>query len=355
MADEPAGERTEQASPRKREDARRRGQVALSPDLTAAVALLGAFGAYTTLATGLGPLALSTMARGVTLAPRAELDIDAALALFGNAATTAVRLAAPLVGATALVGLAVQVFQTRFMMSPGTLKPDWKRVSPSSNLGAIFGGRGLLQLVKAIAKLAAVAGAVGVTIQAAWPRLIDAPNGLAAWSIAEDVALGIWLRVGAWYLALAALDYGYQWWRHEKQLRMTTQEARQETKDTEGNPALRGRLRSLHRRYAARRMLADVRRADVVLRNPTHVAVALAYDRGRMAAPRVLAKGERLLALRIIEAARAAGVPVVENPPLARAIHAAVEIGREIPVELYRAVAEVLAYVYALGTRGTRA
>jgi len=150
---------------------------------------------------------------------------------------------------------------------------------------------------------------------------------------------------------IAAIDYGYQWWEHERGLRMTKDELREEMKTTEGNPLIRSRVRALHRQMATKRMMVEVKRADVVLRNPTHYAVALKYDQAKMAAPRVVGKGARLLALQIITIAREHGVPVVENPPLARTLYKSVPVGRDIPRDLYRAVAEVLAYVYSLKGR----
>jgi flagellar biosynthetic protein FlhB len=194
-------------------------------------------------------------------------------------------------------------------------------------------------------------GAVGwITVRADWwPLMTLGQGGVDALPGALGRAIGgVWLVVAVAYLALAGADYGYQWWEHERGLRMTRQEVREEARQSEGDPQLRARQKSLHRQVTSRRMLAEVKRADVVLRNPTHYAVALRYDGGRQGAPRVVAKGARLMALRIIELARRHHVPVVENPPLARTLFGAVRVGAEIPPALYRAVAEVLAHVYSL-------
>ncbi|MBI3636878.1 MAG: EscU/YscU/HrcU family type III secretion system export apparatus switch protein, partial [Candidatus Rokubacteria bacterium] len=151
--------------------------------------------------------------------------------------------------------------------------------------------------------------------------------------------------------ALAALDYGYQRWSHRRGLRMTREEVKEEMKQAEGDPQIRARFRSLHRQYAMRRMMTAVPKADVVVTNPTHLAIALKYDAGSMKAPKVVAKGARLIAERIRQVARQSGVPVVEHKPLAQALYKAVPVGGEIPGRLYRAVAEILAYVWTLNRR----
>jgi flagellar biosynthetic protein FlhB len=161
----------------------------------------------------------------------------------------------------------------------------------------------------------------------------------------------LWLMIGLAYLAIAGLDYAHKWWVHERDLRMTRQEVKDETREQEGNPLLKSRLRALHRQRAMRRMMSEVQRADVVVRNPVHYAVALKYEGGQMRAPRVVAKGARLMALRIVDVARNHRIPIVENPPLARSLYRMVAVGHEIPKELYRMVAEVLAHVYSLRNR----
>jgi flagellar biosynthetic protein FlhB len=239
-------------------------------------------------------------------------------------------------------------------MSAEGLRPHWNRLSPGANVSRLLGGRSAAALLKALLKLAIVGWVAVATLRSDWTLVVGGSADSQAHLAAVGAAIGrVWLRIAAGYLVLALFDYAYQWWEHEKSLRMTKEEVRQESRETEASPTLRQRLRAVHQKMAGRRMMTEVKRADVVVRNPTHVAVALRYQAGRMRAPRVVAKGERLLALRIIEVARAARVPVVENRPLARALFASVEIGRDVPPTLYRAVAEVLAYVYSL-TGGRR-
>ncbi len=342
-------ERTEQPTAKRREEARRRGQVARSHDLGAAAVLLAAIAAWMMSADRFFDDARVMLERAIVAMPTRTLTIDTTTALLRAAAHDAVALAGPIVLAPVVVAVAVHLVQTRAVLAPEALKPQWSRLDPMSGLGRILGIHGAVELAKAVLKLTLVAGVALLTLRADWTRLLgDTRPGEVPVPLFARAVSTVWLRVGLAYLALALADYGYQWWRHEKSLRMTREEARQEMKETEGNPTLRARLRSVHRQMARRRMMAAVRTADVVVRNPTHVAVALKYERGTMRAPRVVAKGQRLLALRIIEIAKKYGVPVMENRPLARALHDGVKVGAEIPYELYRAVAEVLAYVYSL-------
>lgn len=353
--DDPAAhERTEQPTGRRREEARRQGRVAVSADLTAASVLLGGLGIQAMAGARFMTDALETFERHLGKLPRTELTPDGALALAFDAAATVARLAWPFVVIPAAIAVVTQLLQTRFAVSTEALTPQWSRINPLHGFGRLLGLRGAVELLKSVLKLALVGGVAFLTLRSAWPTLLAlGQGGSAATSVTlARIAGEVWLRVGLAYFVLASLDYGYQWWQHERSLKMTKEEVRQESRDTEGNPLLRGRLRQIHRQMVTRRMMVDVKRADVVLRNPTHVAVALRYDATRMRAPRVVGKGERLLAQRIIEVASHAGVPVVENPPLARALFKAVAIGKEIPQDLYRAVAEVLAYVYALKGRG---
>jgi len=348
--DTPAQERTEQPTGKRREDARRRGRVAVSTDLTGAVMLLGALGVHVVAGSTLVTQAVELFQERLGTMPRADLTPDGALAMGWQAAVSVVGLAWPFVALPALVAIAVQLLQTRFVVSTEALAPDWSRLSPLRGLARLLGGQGLVELTKSALKLALVGTIAYLTLRGAWPLLLTLGGGGTQTLLVAlaEVAESVWLRIGLAYLVLAGLDYGYRWWQHERSLRMTKEEVRQESKDTDGNPLLRGRLRAIHKQMATRRMMVDVRRADVVLRNPTHYAVALRYDATRMKAPRVVGKGERLMAERIIDVATRAGVPVVENPPLTRAIFKAVAIGREVPQDLYRAVAEVLAYVYSL-------
>jgi flagellar biosynthetic protein FlhB len=348
-------ERTEQPTGRRREEAQRRGQVARSTELSAVTVLLGALGVLAMAGGSMMQTALEAVRHGLEGPTLSPLSTARALSIVFESAWTVARIAWPLVVLPAVLALGVQLLQTRFAVATAALSPRWSRLDPVQGLQRLLSGRSLVELSKAVLKLLIVGWIAYVTIREHWGVLarlgqVGADTvlpGLAA------VIARLWLRVGLAYLAIAALDYGYQRWAHERSLRMTRAEVREEEKQTEGDPLLRSQRRALHRKLAGRRMLIEVRKADVVIRNPVHYAVALRYDQRRMRAPTVVAKGARLVALRIVDAARRWGVPVVENPPLARTLFAGVPLGREVPPALYRVVAEVLAYVYAVrGRRG---
>jgi flagellar biosynthetic protein FlhB len=353
VAGEDSGERTEAPSQKRREEARREGRYPASRDVPGALVLLGGFGV---LAMGGGHLvttAVHEMARGLSTLPAGELTLDAAVARFFDAGALLLRLGWPFLVVPAVIAAAAGLAQSRLSLPMAAVKPKWERIDPWQGLTRLLSMRGAVEVVKALLKLVVVGAVAYLTVRADWPLIVTvAADSNAAASAIVTVLWHLWLRVGFAFVVLAALDYGYQWWQHEKSLRMTKDEARQESKEQDGNPHLRQRMRSLHRQMSQKRMMNDVRTADVVLRNPIHYAVALKYDAARMRAPRVVAKGERLVAQRIVDEAARHGVPCVENPPLARALFKAVAIGKEIPGDLYRAVAEVLAYVY--GLRGGR-
>jgi flagellar biosynthetic protein FlhB len=353
--DDPSGqERTEQPSARRREEARARGQVVKSPDLSAAILLLAGLGVWAMAGPRLMADAIELVRASLSVSPRVALTADG----LGDVVLPVLRggawLAAPLLLVPAAIAIGSQLAQTRGALAWRALAPDWSRLSPARALGRMFGLAGLVELIKATAKLAAIGTVAAFTLREHWPLLAGlGETGVGAVPAALGRVLGrLWLEITLAYLAVAALDYGWQWWRHERGLRMTREEVREETRQTEGNPLLRSRLRSVHRLLVSRKMLAEVKRADVVVRNPTHVAVAMRYEGGRMRAPRVVAKGADHMALRIIDIARKHAVPVIENPPLARTLFALVKVGAEIPAQLYRAVAEILAQVYAI--RGVR-
>ena len=354
MSDEGAGgEKSEAPSQKRRDEARREGRYPASRDVPGALVLLGGFGA---LAMGGGHLvttAVHELARGLGSLPTGEFTLDAAVARFFDAGMLLVRLGWPFIVVPAVIAAAAGLMQSRLTLPLAAVKPKWERIDPWQGLTRLVSMKGAVEVVRALLKLAVVTAIAYTTVRSDWPLIVTvAVDSNTAASAVVTVLWHLWLRIGVAFAVIAALDYGYQWWQHEKSLRMTKDEARQESKEQDGNPQLRQRLRTLHRQMSQKRMMSEVRTADVVLRNPVHYAVALKYDAGSMRAPRVVAKGERLVAQRIVDEAHRHGVPCVENPPLARALFKAVALGKEIPGDLYRAVAEVLAYVY--GLRGGR-
>jgi flagellar biosynthesis protein FlhB len=353
MAEELGGDRTERATPKRREEARKRGQVVLSPEVSPVAVLLGALG----LAWLGAPRALATLrevlASWLAGAGPAAVHDDAVFPALGG---TLVRVAAalgPFFVTTALVGTAAVVAQVGFAVHPELVLPKAERVSPAAGAKRLFSSHGAMSLLKALVKIALVLG-VAYSVVGRIAREGVATPAMAVDDILAFTGRGLAQLFATMAMVLAALglaDFLWQRRRHEQQLRMTRQEVKQETKESEGDPQVRQRFRKAHREYAKRRMLADVKGADVVLTNPIHYAVALRYRPHDMAAPRVVAKGAGELAQRIKETARAAGVPIVERRALARALYRTVAVGAEIPPALYRAVAEILAYIYGLRGR----
>jgi flagellar biosynthetic protein FlhB len=290
----------------------------------------------------------------MAIGPAAAHD-DAVWPLIARALGQVGSLLVPFFLATACVGVGAVIAQVGWSVNPEVVFPDLSRVSPASGWKRIVSTQGAANLVKAIAKIALV---LGIAWRTLWRTGADA---VAAPGMTPDVLLGfaghglrrLLLAMALALAVLGALDYLWQRWRYEQSLKMSRQEVKEEQKETEGDPHVRARFRRAHREIAGRRMLAEVKRADVVLTNPVHVAIALRYRAPEMAAPQVIAKGAGELAQRIKEAARSAGIPIVERRALARALYRSVKVGAEIPPALYRAVAEILAYIYSL--RGTPA
>jgi flagellar biosynthetic protein FlhB len=249
--------------------------------------------------------------------------------------------------------LAGNIAQIGFEIHTEPLAPKFSKLNPLAGLKRIFSLRGLVEMLKSLAKIAFIAVIAGSVVSGylpQFPTLVRGDLG-TIWDFTQTAAFQIMLYVCLAMMALAALDYAYQRWQHEQSLKMTKQEIKDERKQSEGDPQIKARIRSLQRQAAYHRMIAEVPLADVVITNPTHLAVALRFDPAEMAAPRVVAKGADHVAQRIRDIAREHGVPLVENPPLAQALHRMADVGDPIPVELYRAVAEVLAYVYRLKGR----
>jgi len=346
MAAEP-GERTEAATRRRRQEARERGQVARSPEVTSALLLLAMLGALALTGPAAARRLLGAMQAGLHLPGRGELSPEAVRALFLAQAEVVLRTLLPVALAGGAAAVLANLVQVGFLVTPKVLEVRWGRLDPRQGLRRLLSLDGAAATLRAVLKLGLLAAVAYATLRPEWdrfPQLAAMELGaLLGWQL--GVGLRLASRVVAAYGVLALLDYGYQRWRHERELRMTRQEVREEARQQEPSPQLRQRMRRLQQERAAGRMMRDVASASVVVVNPTHLAVALAYHR-RMRAPKVVAKGQRRMAERIVAAARQAGVPVLQDIPLARALFTLVEVGGEVPVALYQAVARILAYVY---------
>jgi flagellar biosynthetic protein FlhB len=345
----PADNRTEDPTPRRRQQARDEGRIARSPELVAAALLVTG----TILLASVGGRAIGRQAIELfRVGPGWLLDGEPTLAgmvALIRAVTwrSAVALAPLLIG-LGLVALALGAVQAQGIASWKPVRPDLARINPLKGFRRIFGAEAVLNLIKASGKLAVLATVTYVVLRQAIPRFASLADGgpamvilLLEWSI---VRVGV--SVGLAFLALGALDYAVQRFRLEKSLKMSRQEIVQEHREQEGDPQIKARIRQIARQRARKQMLSQVAKADVVITNPTHLAVALRYDGASGGAPTVVAMGERKLAERIKAIALRAGVPLVENKPLARALLATCTVGSPIPPALYVAVAEILAFVY---------
>ena len=339
--------RTEAPTPKRKREQRRKGQVAKSADLASWLGLLVGTYLLPAAAGGLFSAAGDSLNAlpTITQAPSA----DVALAALGHTLTSGFLAVMPFLVIMGGVGVVSQLLQTGFLVSPKLLAPDFKRINPLHGAKRLFSTRSLVETVKQLAKVVVIAW-VG------WPYVqriaTDLTEGgqvplLAGLATSGQALLGM-LRAIAWaVLAISVAEYGYQRFQHRRDIRMTKQEIREEMRQSEGDPHVKSRIRSLQAALARSRMMGEVPLADVVVTNPTHVAVALRYDPAR-GAPRVVASGVGEVAARIRAKAVAANVPLVEAKPLARALWRACEVGDEIPTVLYEAVAKVLAFVRRL-------
>lgn len=341
--------KTEDPTPRRREEARRQGQVPFSAELVGGVVLLAGVIALGNVGPGIGAAMLGVFRADLATAYRADLTAEDARDMVAGLAVRMLTTLAPMFGALLAVGVVASVAQVGFFVNTERLGPNFDKLNPVNGFGRLFSVaalvRGLLMVARVVA-LAAVAYVVleprgGLVASVARDRLGGATA--AAWELVVRLATYLSAAVAG----VAVLDYLYQRRRFEQSLKMTKQEIKDELKREEGDPQLKARIRQIARDRIRRQMLKAVPSATVVVTNPTHYAVALRYDAARDAAPVVVARGAGAFARRLAAVARENGVPVLERPPLARALYGLNE-GRPIPEALFRAVAEVLAFVYRL-------
>ena len=350
MAEESFQEKTEQATPKRREEARKKGQTAKSQELNSAVVLIaGLSGLYALggfLFQNLAGFTVHTLETSHTFNLTASSVriylIDCGRVFFGAIG--------PILIVVGVAALAISLGQVGFVINEEALKFKPNRLDPLQGAKRIFSKRSLVELVKGVLKISIVAYISYLAIAPELPRIsLLADAGICdTFQYIGVMVFKVGLYTALALLIMAILDYVYQRWEFNQSIKMTKQEVKEESKQTEGDPQVRMRIRSLQRENARRRMMDEVPEADVVITNPTRYAVALKYDLDTMAAPRVIAKGRNLIAQRIKEIARESGIPLVENKPLAQTLFKAVEVGQDIPEDLYRAVAEVLAYVFRL-------
>jgi len=349
MAEDSDLEKTEPASPRRLEQAREEGQVPQSRELSAFFVLMAGAGTLWVTGYWLAQRIGGAVSRGLTFDRDEAFDTAALPALLLHQAGEALATLGPLLLILVVAALAGPFMLGGLNFSSKALTPDWTRLDPLKGFGRMLSMQSVGELVKGILK-ALLVGSVVVWVVLHEKdhifALMGQPLEAGLQSMGRTILFSTLVIVGSMFLIVAA-DVPFQLWQYYKKLRMTKEEVRKEMKELEGDPQLKARIRSQQREIARRRMMAAVPKAQVVVTNPTHFAVALAYDE-KMPAPRVVAKGRGVIAQRIRDIAQEHGVPLLEAPPLARALYAHTEIDDIIPAALYRAVAEVMAYVYQL-------
>lgn len=349
MADDASGqERTESATPRRRGMARAEGNVPRSVEVVSVVSLAAALAALSGLGGRMAEELATLLRRYLGDLATTNIGPDTIGPFAASTAGALALLVLPFAAIVGAAGLCASAAQNGLIFTGKPLLPRFSRISPSAGLKRLFSKRALVELVKSLVKIAVVGGVVGWTLVHTAPSfvpLVSTPPA-AAYAQMLTTMLKIAATATAALALLALLDFFFQRWDWEQSIRMTRQEMKEEFKQHEGDPLLKAKIRSRQQDMSRQRMMSEVKTADVVVTNPTHYAVALKYDSGRMASPKVVAKGARLLAQRIKDLAREAGVPIIEDPPLARALYKACRVGGDIPLAFYQAVAELLAFVY---------
>ncbi|WLD83553.1 flagellar biosynthesis protein FlhB [Selenomonas dianae] len=348
------GEKTEEPTAKKRADARKKGQVGRSQEINSAFVLLVGFFGLKLLWDSIY-FSIASYATYVFSNLNQTIDTENILRIFIGIVIVLAKTAFPIMIFIMLIGLAVNFFQVGLNFNTESIEFKLDKLNPINGFGRIFSKRALVELVKSFFKILVIGFFLYRFIHEqilAMPQFMFFDLTTSLTLVAEIIFQMAFIVIGV-IMIMAFMDYGYQKWQTTQDLKMTKQEVKDEMKQTEGDPQIKGKIRQKQRQMAMARMMKEVPKADVIITNPTHYAIALAYEQG-MIAPTVIAKGQDLVAQRIKEIGREARVPIVENKPLARTLYAAVEIGGSVPQELYQAVAEVLAYVYRLkhGRRG---
>jgi len=350
MSEESDLEKTEPASQRRLEKAREEGQVARSRELSTLVLLGAAVAGLWSSAGSMGTSMQQTLRTGLHFERAVGFDGSRMLIHVGNMLFEALLAVVPVLGVMVVAALVGPILLGGWLISTKSLAPDFNKLNPLAGIGRMFSTQSLAELVKALAKSLLIGGVAWLVIRRDIDHamaLLAQPATAALPQMVSLVAHDCAIIVSA-LLLIALIDVPYQLWNHYRKLRMSKEDLRQEHKESEGDPHIKARIRSQQQQMARRRMMAEVPKADIVVTNPTHFAVALKYDENAMGAPRVVAKGMDEVALRIREIAREHKVAVLEAPPLTRALYKNTRLGQEIPAGLYTAVAEVLAWVYRL-------
>lgn len=355
----PGGEKTEPATAKKLEDARKEGQVAKSKEINSAFSLLAFFVLLKVMIGSIGSELLESFGTIYNLIPELldydvqTLGIKVFAQIINNTMIIMIKILAPIFITGFLVSLLGDLVQVKWRPTMKPLKPELNKFNPISGMKKIISARSIFELVKSIFKIILICYVSYSTLKTKQEiilRLYDIPLKLAL-SYIGDIIIDLGIKISAVYIIVGAADYFYQKYKFNNDLKMTKQEIKDEYKNSEGNPQIKGKIKNKMQEASRRRMMQSLPSADVVITNPTHFAVAIKYDAEVSSAPIVVAKGEDFLAQRIKENAKEYHIQIVENKPLARMLYYNVDVGAEIPPELYQAVAEILAYVYSIKNR----
>ncbi len=347
-----AGEKTEEATAKRKGEARQKGQVAKSTEVNSAFVILAAFFTLKLIGSYIYDELTRYMQLSFSNVAMPDMTINSIREVFLGFAIVFLKTVLPVMCVILIVSLTINFIQVGFLFSSEPLMPKFSKIDPISGFGRLFSKRTLVELVKSLIKIVII----GYFIYRFMRKQIDQIPGLISAELIDSLQLtaslilNLVFQISAVMIVLAAFDYFYQWWEHKESLKMSKDDIKQEFKQSEGDPLIKGKIKQQQRAMSMKRMMQEVPKADVIVTNPTHFAVALKYEKS-MAAPIIVAKGQDLIAQRIKEVAKENKVVVVENKILARALYAAVDIGYPVPPELYQAVAEVLAYVYKLKKR----
>ncbi|WP_174703737.1 flagellar biosynthesis protein FlhB [Paenibacillus bovis] len=343
-----SGEKTEEATPQKRRETRKKGQVAKSMDIPGAAIMLG--GIFCLLMFNDFYMKRITWLFTDAFIHRMSTDVTIAniMQMLGQYAIQILLLLAPVFGIVVVLALAASYAQVGFLLTGEPIMPKFSKLDPIKGFKNIVSIRSAVEFVKSVLKMSVIGYLVYTTLNGALHEISKTAymSVEAILHFAGGLTVNLGIKVGVALFILAIFDYMYQRYEHNKGIRMSKQDIKDEYKKSEGDPLIKGKIRERQRRMAMQRMMQEVPNADVIITNPTHFAVALKYDNSQMAAPQVIAKGQDHMALRIREVAKQNRVVIMENKPLARALFARTEIGESIPADLFQAVAEVLAYVY---------
>lgn len=341
-------EKTEKATPKKRRDQRKEGNVLQSKEIVTAASVLGIFASMRLLAGFMMKNMLSYTQRAFESVGTTQVNADSVMAVFVDVITVTALVVLPICAIAMLLGIIPTVAQTRGLFTMKAVRPKFSRLNPLEGVKKMFSAQAFVGIIKGFIEVVIIVYVVYNEISDRMPRILALMDtglmqGLA---YAALCIFDIVMLICVVLVFVAAADFLFQWWQFEKKLKMSKQEVKEEFKQMEGDPQVKSKIKQRQQQMAQSRMMQEVPSADVIIRNPTHYAVALKYDQDKNRAPQVVAKGKDLIAQRIVRIAEENGVYTMENPPLARALYAQVDVGREIPFELYDAVAEVLTVVY---------